>query len=132
MKRGTMLSSNNPNILSLSAAISNYYRLTQLEIDILSRIANGQSTKGIAEAFNLSDRAVTALRRRLIRRFHAQNGSHLVALAVHYGIVTPTSHSHTANQELKSRRTCVSSGVIAGNLRFPEEPTRAINHVSFQ
>lgn len=64
--------------------------LTHREQDVLNCVADGLSTKQIAEKLFISPRTVETHRLNLLRKFNAQNSTELIKMALHKKIITST------------------------------------------
>lgn len=58
--------------------------LTDREISVLRQLANGRTTKEIAETLKLSSSTVASHRRSLCRKFNLHSTAELVAFAVQF------------------------------------------------
>ena len=63
-------------------------RLTDREIEVLDYLAQGKTTKEIAEIIFLSDETVKSHRAKLMQKFDAKNAFHLGVLITQYGVLT--------------------------------------------
>lgn len=64
--------------------------LTHREQDVLNCVADGLSTKQIAEKLFISPRTVETHRLNLLRKFNAQNSTELIKMALNKKIITST------------------------------------------
>ena len=70
------------------AFVDDAVSLTRREHDIVALVAEGQSSKGIARAMNLSHRTVERHLENCRFKLHARNKAELVAKAVTEGLVS--------------------------------------------
>jgi DNA-binding NarL/FixJ family response regulator len=63
------------------------FHLTAAEIEIIKAIAEGYTTKQIAETKHLSHHTVNTHRKKIFRKLHVNNTSELLMLAIRKGIV---------------------------------------------
>lgn len=73
---------------TIEDAPSNDSRLTKRQEDILTRLADGQSSKQIAYEMSLSVKTVDALRRKILKKLDMDNLAQLVKYAVREGLTT--------------------------------------------
>lgn len=72
----------------LKATSGNHPRLTKTQREVLVRIANGDTTAGIAQMMGVSEETVKSHVRAILRRLNARNRSHAVALGFLKGLLT--------------------------------------------
>lgn len=61
--------------------------LSNREIQVLRRLAMGQTTREIAEAYNISTKTVDTYRFRLLRKLNLRNNAELLRFAIQNGLV---------------------------------------------
>jgi len=61
--------------------------LSNREIQVLRRLAMGQTTREIAEAYNISTKTVDTYRFRLLRKLNLRNNTELSRFAIQNGLV---------------------------------------------
>lgn len=64
--------------------------LTQRESEVLRLVADGLSTKLIAERLVISPRTVETHRNNIMQKLHAANTAELVRVAIQYGLIKPS------------------------------------------
>ena len=62
-------------------------RLTARELEVLDYLAQGKTTKEIAQIIFLSDETVKSHRAKLMQKFDAKNAFHLGVLVAQYGFL---------------------------------------------
>jgi DNA-binding NarL/FixJ family response regulator len=68
---------------------SNYEKLTEREIELLSLIADGKKNKEISELLNISVHTVQSHRLNLMKKLDIHSSSQLVRYAIRKGLITP-------------------------------------------
>ena len=63
--------------------------LSNREIQVLGRLARGQTNREIAEAYFLSTKTVDTYRSRLLRKLHLRNNADLSRFAIQTGLIEP-------------------------------------------
>jgi two-component system, NarL family, invasion response regulator UvrY len=63
--------------------------LSNREIQVLRRLARGQTNREIAEAYFLSTKTVDTYRSRLLRKLHLRNNADLSRFAIQTGLIEP-------------------------------------------
>jgi DNA-binding CsgD family transcriptional regulator len=62
-------------------------QLTEREYDVLQMLADGETTRGIAERLSYSERTVKNIVRDLLVKLNCKTRAHAVALAVRHGVI---------------------------------------------
>lgn len=62
-------------------------QLSDRELDVLQRLANGESIKRIGHVLAVSPKTVSTYRRRLLGKLRLENNAQLVAYAIEVGLV---------------------------------------------
>jgi DNA-binding CsgD family transcriptional regulator len=62
-------------------------QLTEREYDVLRMLADGETTRGIAERLSYSERTVKNIVRDLLVKLNCKTRAHAVALAVRHGVI---------------------------------------------
>jgi len=76
--------------------------LTKKEREILQLIANGYSTKEIAEKTNTSEHTVRTHREHINKKLDLHSPQDLIIYAIHHGIILPKENSYLINEEINS------------------------------
>lgn len=79
------------NYLQRSTAIDPYDSLTAREREVLKLVAEGHTSRKIAELLYLSTKTITSHRNKLMQKLNLHNRSDLVRYAVRHGVVSSDS-----------------------------------------